>query len=499
MYIYTRYNILPLSLLYLLFVVFIFNSLIPLSLSIDKLIGITTNKDAFIDKSEEQCLIEYDEFRGLNTIWSENHHMNEIASLLRNYQRYHGIKQIIMESNEEFCQRKFMINTFWNLKCQESNNQGIGNVITQFMNVFSTAILLERTIVLGKDDEFEKDCQKFIKIKKWVSSYDFIKKQYEERCHRTLPAIQSLDEISYDLLAIHNISFVTNGQGYHAPTEPFCMFHPIDGIIDYNTFPQIKSIYNVFFQNDDLGRFEGYGMMFRSFFKFSKFVYSTINPLIQELYLASSSKARTFCKRNDSIYSIGVHLRHQDPASIDDPMLDESFDIIVSDVIQNITMMNPNKRCIVFPASDRLASVERIISYAKKYNCDVIRAPHPITNKSNNAVMQEHGPWSGGNAILDVYLLSHSNYYIGSGFSTFSTWVGQNYVARASFHNIMQSMSDQLNWIRPSVGLYQNSFRDCKTYRPYDYNRKPGKVLSIQVNKKKLSLPNDREMVLRVS
>jgi hypothetical protein len=200
---------------------------------------------------------------------------------------------------------------------------------------------------------------------------------------------------------------------------------------------------------------------------------------------------KPFRNMQDNVFTIGIHLRHQDPASLKDPSIDlPMFTTAVNAVMHllNDTRVvmkkdgKEKKRCVLLLASDRLHTFMRFADFAPTVGCElkyVDREIAAINNTATNKKSTEHGPWE--TQIMtgsDHYLLSHADYFIGSEISTFSIIIANNIVARATERG---SLSSTLLWISINGKKFSNATRvhsrfkvepdSCKNKETrFDYN-----------------------------
>lgn len=372
-------------------------------IAMNNLIATTSNMNNIANKEDlkfnnQQCNhIEYDEFHELHPYMSDRIH--QLTTMLYTYQQQHGLNAIMRESNEEFCNRRFMTNLdSWPIKCDnDKNNQGVGNIFGQFLNKIALAVVTNITVVLGIDDILEVGCRKFLKTKKWIPSYAYILDRLNSSdCLSNFNEPHSLNHDTNDLYDRINDTQTLTYFGMH-PTEAYCVVNPEYGVkltLDHRKRSDL--LFSSSYKSFNNQRLEGFGFLFRMCFKFPKFNQELVDPLISELYVETSKYQYNSCIRNPNILSIGVHLRHQDQESIDNPSLDYPFDALALqeiDKITNATTLNgslPLPKCIVYVASDRIASIELIGNYTISIGCESRIAPRVITRKYN-PYQREHG------------------------------------------------------------------------------------------------------------
>lgn len=194
---------------------------------------------------------------------------HKITYLLGLYQQQHNIKTISKESQYDICQRKFVYNNFWSIQCDNiNNNQGIGNIIGQFLNKFAMAFIFNYTFIKGDNDNLESNCMEYIKFRKWLPSYQEIS-HYLELADCPIDFNKDTIDItnpyiSYNDSLYHNRSFTIS---LYNPTESYCAFdsnygYLLDTISRQRADLLFSSPYPATYGTQ--GRFEGFGLLFRS-------------------------------------------------------------------------------------------------------------------------------------------------------------------------------------------------------------------------------------------
>ena len=79
-----------------------------------------------IASGSENCNIEYDEFHGNHP--AMNQRVKAITTMLNSYQLQHGMKTLEAESDQDICKRIFVINNFWEVKCDNPQNNQVSLV-----------------------------------------------------------------------------------------------------------------------------------------------------------------------------------------------------------------------------------------------------------------------------------------------------------------------------------------------------------------------------------
>eukprot|EP01042_Synura_sphagnicola_P000772 gene772-858_t len=151
---------------------------------------------------------------------------------------------------------------------------------------------------------------------------------------------------------------------------------------------------------------------------------------------------------------IGIHLRHYDGNSHERPEIDSNFDrvalLALDEIHSKIYAKGDNSsesgrldssvealECLVLVAADRAHSVQAVIAHAETLRCEARIVPKNMsadpTMKYKNAFYIENGPWARSILSLsDWYMVSHSDYFIGTWQSSFSFLIGSLVAARAA-------------------------------------------------------------------
>ena len=132
---------------------------------------------------------------------------------------------------------------------------------------------------------------------------------------------------------------------------------------------------------------------------------------------------------------LGYHGRHQhkEMNEEEERKFDGlSLDCLYHDSMELIRQANNDKEivkeCIIIVATDRQHTIDTIEIFSNDKNC---KAYH-ISHEDSNAVMRnEHGPWGDSYySTADIYLASHSQYFLGLKSSTFSMLIADIVAAR---------------------------------------------------------------------
>ena len=164
-----------------------------------------------------------------------------------------------------------------------------------------------------------------------------------------------------------------------------------------------------------------YGLLFLSAFSFSREVTIENDHLLQKY-------------ENTEILSIGIHTRHQNSG-------DSGTDVNAAlECVQKILDKNEARLpCVLFVASDRIATIETLQNASSGLNCDVVVSKRTV----QKTWLSEHGPWANsGSTLLDVELLSRADYFIGSPGSSFSWFIEEIF----AYNNLLSPAEEAIKW-----------------------------------------------------
>lgn len=358
-------------------------------------------------KRSNLCSLEYDEFHqdqrefiSISNVTEEQDHLRQLTYFISLYQYQHGIRMIQSESDHDFCQRKFVVNRMFILRCDGYDHgsnttfEGVGGTYGQILNELAGAVVMNRTFVLSSNDNLGTECTKYIGIKRWIPTYDYIRKRLTSaNCLGNFDDFQSIASIGFGHFHMKEIESVkTIIMAGESISKPFCTFHPVYGM---NLSSYYRNRANILLYNNRnplRSRYEGYGFLFRSIFKFKLETQIILRPLLEDIY-HQKFKKKTICVKDEQMLVIGVHLRHQNSASINNSAIDEEFDLRALRYIYNLTENIDFNKCIVIIASDRLHSIRFVENYAKSISCEIRSASLSIPMKTPQVpdLLREHG------------------------------------------------------------------------------------------------------------
>lgn len=394
------------------------------------------------------CKVEWDEFDSSESFpiqiiqnVSESAVFKSI-NFLRIYQQQHSIDAIKQESQDQLCRRTFVIKTFWPLKCNDFK-KGVGSNFAQVLNHIAMAVILNKTFILKDDDQLEEDCLKYISIRKWIPSNALISQQLQEAgCLGTFGNPIELTtfshRIDYSIETSKSLTLV----GF-APTELYCLREEsfgwkLDGkyrsrakLLFGSTRPSLAG---------DLGRLEGFGVLFRFIIEFSNYTKEMATPILGNIYDLRSKK--TICPRLTNVISVGAHLRHQTQGFNDNAKIFSDFDDAIFLQIMILKKRFPKLQCIIVISTDREESITNSLNFGNKNGCKIYYIYKEQSHTKDFNV--EHGIWAGSQVFLDLYVISHVSFFIGTGASTLSLLMSDLVGARNAISGYYDRMSIRL-------------------------------------------------------
>lgn len=366
------------------------------------------------------CDVEYDEFNTnrLDILKITNNsfveqRINGMLDLIVTYQHQHGMKALLYETNQQLCSRKYIVNMHSTFTCDENTNHvnhAIGSTTLIFLTEFATALILNRTLILGPRDDLDHQCNKFIRIKQWIPTFDYIHSRLQNaRCPKNIVERSNI----FGVCTFFNDK--NDPKGFYRNRVKLLFPDPLSP-----TIPVLNKYR------------EGYGYLFRAAISFTSYTREIITPLVQDIYQPTSYSS--ICIRRKDVVTIGVHLRHPHH----DGSITEQYDKLAIEHIDNILRVQSHKyKCILLVSTDRYSGFELMMNYGNKTGCIVKFTPRDeqFQNTSTHHVFLQHGHYAGVQVYLDLLLLSHSKYFIGSDSSLLSGLMSNFIMTRLTPYN----------------------------------------------------------------
>lgn len=401
-----------------------------------------------------------------------------MVRLLSDYRRKHGIeaiqKQVQARDFKGLCARQWIRNSQFGLGCNL-----VGNHYGSVASTFLAAIVLDRTLILIGDSDIGASCEGSIFLKTWTVSQARLEPLLiEAGCN----FFRNNDDYNNALnFVINHPSTATKGKGatrtcgYARSPHPHFIYDDIfnSGVEAFATneflSPSAKARAGVLFSNPipGLARFESYGFLLRALLGFTNQTVSMARQALTGVHDQDGTQhvqeclgTSTLRLRHDSFFTVGVHLRHKST----DARLIKLYNDAAEKGISLILDQHGHRpgstsaqKCVLLVASDRAETIVHMEEYAVKVNCIVryIRRDlnAAVTEKQKKEGYEETGPWSVASiAMADLFLLTHSQYFLGSADSTFSFLIGDDVAAHAVLHPAFaqeQGGVGPLLWVNP--------------------------------------------------
>lgn len=319
-------------------------------------------------------------------------------------------------SDPNFCNRKFIIGTY---ACP----QAVGNHMHEFMNNFAGAFITNRTLLWRFCSrkpcqlDNEGDCNESLQRASWITSYDDIMSAWTGKGCTAEKELLSLipQKFRYQTeeilvcCGIDKINHTFIDYGTHELKEFVALATTSETRLDEDYKAKAKLLFH------SAGSDFGYGVLLKTSFRFQDSVISNNDQTIA---------AQLPFINADNIY-FGLHLRHSNMA--DSNGEDYGEVPCLRQLLESYK--KPHQICILLLASDRPKKLEFFRnSVGLSTNCTVVTTNHTYTLFVNRA---EHGPFTGMQAMLDLELLSRSDYLIGS------TYANNVHVGTASTYSLL--------------------------------------------------------------
>lgn len=328
------------------------------------------------------------------------------------YVSQHGRQAVFNDA--DICNRKFVLA---NYACPYM----VGRNMHEFLNAFIGAYTLNRTLIwqfcprkpCSVDDE--ESCSKYLTRSPWIVSIHEIESHYKNHnCRNIIDRNHQLIDFSRRHWADRKLACcgldrlnetLINFGVFFDRHEMFHLTYPF-ARLNRTAFSRAQRIFS-------LGEDAAYGLMFRTAFTFTK---SVISKNADAFAVANPTLASTGSRASSSedTLMIGLHLRHSSnsEAGTRDSGEIKCLEHVLKQARERDALRGANRTCVILLASDRAQAVERTRDKVKSYGCLTVTTNHSSIHTSYG----EHGPYWGEIAMLDMELLSNSEYFIGSSY-----------------------------------------------------------------------------------
>lgn len=402
--------------------------------------------------------------------------IRETVKLISTWKAQHGIealnKQVLEGDFKGLCARNYIKNYQFDLGCNLAGNHW-GSATSAFI----AAVVLNRTLVLNGEDGINRTCEGSVSMRSWVvrqkvlevllkqagcnyfrddadqkpSVHDFVDINKREdygisrRCGyaRSTRKVLGYDDLfnsGIDLLLPANNEFLSSESRRRAA---ILFSSPVPG----------------------MARFESYGFLLRSLLVFTNQTVAIVKHALEGIHLGGHvHECLGTVQLHDNMqereyYTIGLHIRHKIVEPKFEPFYDDASErgIIyfqakherhVSEAWErrrgNKTAPRPRQSCVILLASDRAATITHLVKFSAEVGCRVSFIQRDLAAKVSAQQKaegyEETGPWSvASTSMSDWYLLTHSDYFIGSAASTFSFLIAGEVAARAALREDVSS------------------------------------------------------------
>ena len=366
-----------------------------------------------------------------------------VMELLWSWRRQHELSALEREINtgdyRGICQRKYVFNSQFDLGCNLAGNH-FGAAASSLL----ASIVLNRTMIFtGVNDVVIRSCQGSIYFKPWILTREKLEPLLEKAGCNVFQSREKFFTETHNFVASNPTSKqdggVTRFCGYArsplaALTYDDIFNSGVELFVD-NPFlsAEAKRRTEILFSNPILGlaRFEPYGLLVRSFVGFTNQTVALAKAALEGIHRVEHRTPHECLETlilNPSLFVIGVHLRHK---RVDDSQ-NAKYDEVAKQGILRLKaqhdagLVTPSK-CVILVASDRAESIKQINEFveAMKLTCTVRFVQRNMTASVTQQQKDEHyeetGPFAQAKiSMADWYLLSHSDYFLGTADSTFS-------------------------------------------------------------------------------
>lgn len=383
------------------------------------------------------------------------------SAILKLYHTYmqehsaHALYKEITENPHHFCKRKFVF-------AGQAGCGNLGNNQFHYTNGLIHAVVLNRTFFMSNESHL--GCNGNLRVNAWMPTYSLIDSFIRElNCSygnslkpfiskSLLPTFNNIKELgkNYDYSCYLDRSHVL---ALSFPGQEWIPHYFYDKSVNSNIFLDETTRHraDILYSHPApfMSRYEAAGYAFQHIISFSKDVMNSTHDIINSLLdidkhnnvqnkYHSSHKNNSKdipqhnkCKFPKNTFTISMHVRHRDMVEgrwnhSKNIAFDTLFLEKLSTLLQKIPSINNERnKCRLLLASDRLETVKWMTSKAMELNCTVYISPKPLEdtgNRTETGILQaEQGPWAKHiSQLSDIYLLSHSQYFIGTWTSTYS-------------------------------------------------------------------------------
>ena len=377
--------------------------------------------------------------------------VSKIESFISQYISKHGREAVFGDGN--ICSRRFVLG---NYACPYM----VGRNTHEFLNAVVAAMVIDRTLVwqycprkpCSVDDE--ETCARYMTRSTWIPSIEEVEAKFRgancssqiNRNHQLIVyAMRHWQERKLACCGIDQLNATLVNFGVFFDRREMSVLSLPFAQLGNDSKQRASILFS-------LGEDAAYGYVLRSVFQFTDAI-------------KSQNSAPLLAAPNNTLY-IGLHLRHSSSSEEgakelagEKQCLEQTIKFAVLGDGQNKT----TRPCVVLVASDRFLSLDRVRQTAMQLGCTAVVTNHTAIKKSYG----EHGPYWGEIAMLDMELLSHAEYFIGSSYIQYSHLVNENCISSysmlvaalvASKSGYQHSPEERVRWLpfcgKASIGRH---------------------------------------------
>ena len=343
---------------------------------------------------------------------------SDLFDMMEAYIRQHNANSVLTDT--EFCSRKFVIATY---ACP----QMIGNHMNEFLNAFVAAIVTNRTVVWKFCSrkpcliDSASDCREYLDRAPWIVSWFKVKNKWERACSVLYPKANLFGDIPIVEIYRKNVAHhAIMCCGIDRIVEPFINV----GTLEMHEMVSLRykhaklssssreTVQLLFKYGEDFA----YGMLFRWSFAFQQHIKERNDQVIKQMLRKAMLEDRITDYSEKTPFYIGVHLRHS--GANDHVGYEHGEEQCLESLVRRaFSKVRQQHFCVVLLATDRQQPIKQHQS-GNWSGCLVVTSNHSAVSAPLVRYSFEHGPFIGPIAMHDIELLSRSDVFIGSSYTS---------------------------------------------------------------------------------
>jgi hypothetical protein len=356
--------------------------------------------------------------------------LTPMKSLFADYLRKHSAEAVESWPRDALCSAQFITSHFF---CRDA-----GNNIGTWLDNLAWAIIFNKTIIAHWKGRHSL-CHGAVHLQPWVlTTSKLYQLQQQAGCVKPIVDIRLHGpQRAVGCCNVENYTgtYFNPGRVYK---QAFQKLRPEKGIV--NMFDgAARARAQILFSNPSrMSSYESYGLLTLLSLRFTPLVTNLtvplLSPSIGPVFGAVASPSGMVPLLNHREVIIGVHARHQKRDKEYEGSIDLGFQRCLRHYLRQIVVISPtqNRTCSLLIASDRIGTIKLFKSTAMEFGCTpkLVQRAMKETKREHRG---EHGPWGESvTSMADFYLLSHSDYFIGTKVSSFSAIMLNVVAARAA-------------------------------------------------------------------